>query len=273
MTTCDVPPVIEPEDLRTRLDTDTALLVIDLCTAEHYTQAHIPGAVHVDYRHLVTGQQPTPGQIPDDDRLTGLLSSVGATPATTIVAYDDEGGGKAARFLWTLDVIGHPCFSLLNGGILAWTADGHPVTSEHVYPERSDYPVIAGDRGIADLAYIRSRLGHPQLALLDARTPAEFDGTKARAARGGHIPGAANLNWLDTLDAERHYRFKPDAELKQMLSDRRLTADREIVAYCHTHHRSAHSYIMLKHLGYERVRGYPGSWSEWGNRTDTPVET
>ncbi|MDH3280589.1 MAG: sulfurtransferase [Gammaproteobacteria bacterium] len=273
MTTCDLPAVIEPEDLHARLGSDLRMLIVDLCKDERFAQAHIAGAVHLEYRQLVTGTQPAPGQIPPPEQLSDMLSALGCRFDSKVVAYDDEGGGKAARFLWTLDVVGHPCFALLNGGILAWAAENYPVTADFVAPSRSDYPVSVGDRGIADLGYIRTRLGHPQFALLDARTPAEFDGSQVRAARGGHIPGAKNLNWLDTLDPQRNYRFKPNDELITALAERGLTPDRDIVTYCHTHHRSAHSYIMLKHLGYTNLSGYPGSWSEWGNRTDTPVET
>ncbi|MDH3640110.1 MAG: sulfurtransferase [Gammaproteobacteria bacterium] len=273
MTSCDLPVVIEPEDLHARLGSDPRMLIVDLCKDERFAQSHIAGAVHLEYRQLITGSQPAPGQIPGPEQLSDMLSAMGCTLDSKVVAYDDEGGGKAARLLWTLDVIGHPCFALLNGGILAWTAENYSLTADFVAPSRSDYPVSVGDHGIADLGYIRSRLGDPKLALLDARTPGEFVGSQVRATRGGHIPGATNLNWLDTLDPQRNYRFKPKPELMKLLADRALTPDREIVAYCHTHHRSAHSYIMLRHLGYENLRGYPGSWSEWGNRTDTPVET
>ncbi len=117
-----------------------------------------------------------------------------------------------------------------------------------------------------------AHLDDPAVALLDARTPEEFAGVSVRALRGGHIPGARNLNWLDTVDRERNLRLKGDAELRALLDARGLDAGKEIITYCHTHHRSSHSYVMLKHLGYPRVRGYAGSWSQWGNSPETPIE-
>ena len=118
------------------------------------------------------------------------------------------------------------------------------------------------------LFYSRSR----DLALLDARTWEEYRGSRVLAQRGGHIPAAVHLNWLDTIDGGRQLRLKTDHELTVMLSQRGIAPDREIVVYCHTHHRSAHSWMMLRHLGYSRVRGYAGSWSEWGNDARTPIE-
>ena len=113
----------------------------------------------------------------------------------------------------------------------------------------------------------------PATALLDARTPEEYHGTKVRSARGGHIPGAVNLNWKATMDEGRQRRLLPDDVLRDMLLRRGIGPDKTVVVYCHTHHRSAHSYMMLKHLGYADVLAYDGSWSEWGNDPDVPVET
>ena len=93
-----------------------------------------------------------------------------------------------------------------------------------------------------------------------------------RALRGGHIPGARNLNWLDTIDTTNNFRLKPSEDLQFMLNQIGITPDKEIITYCQTHHRSSHSYVMLKSLGYTRIRGYPGSWSEWGNSSETPIE-
>ena len=120
--------------------------------------------------------------------------------------------------------------------------------------------------------YVLQRLGDPTVAILDARSVAEYDGKDKRARRVGHIPGAVNLNWTTTIDQTRKMRLKEQQELRKMLSAIGVTPDKEVIVYCHTHHRSSHTYIMLKALGFPNVKAYPGSWSEWGNHPDTPIE-
>ncbi|MDH3412575.1 MAG: rhodanese-like domain-containing protein, partial [Gammaproteobacteria bacterium] len=104
------------------------------------------------------------------------------------------------------------------------------------------------------------------------RTPEEYSGKNRRAERGGHIPGAVNFNWVNAMDPEREMRLKPRDELAENFAALGVTQDKEVVAYCHTHHRSSHTYIVLKSLGIERLRGYPGSWSDWGNDPSSPIE-
>jgi thiosulfate/3-mercaptopyruvate sulfurtransferase len=271
MTPEHYPLLIEPDELERRLG-EAGMRIVDLGKPETYAKGHIPGAVHVDYNRILSGGKPAPGKLPEPDQIAAVLAAAGIAPDTYVVAYDDEGGGRASRLLWTLDTIGHKYFSLLNGGIHSWANEGHLLTTDTVAPPATSYPIHETRQAVADKAYILAHLHDPHVALLDARSPEEFNGSKRLAARGGHIPGAANLNWLDTMDRNRNLRFKPEAELREMLAERNITPDKEVIVYCQTHHRSAHSYILLSHLGYHRVKGYPGSWSEWGNDAETPIE-
>lgn len=264
------PLIVEPEQLEAGLGEDN-LLILHITRPERY-QYHVPGAVLLEGPRFIRVQKPVMGLLPEEKDLGELFEALGMTPQTHVVAYDDEGGGWASRFLWTLDVAGHTHYSLLNGGLVAWANEGHRLNSDAVTPRRGQYRVSLHPQPVADAEYILSRLGAPDFGLLDSRTPQEFVGAKRFSARGGHIPGAVNLNWVDTMDERHNLRFKPEHELRRMLEQRRLTPDKEIVCYCQSHHRSSHAYIMLKALGYERIKGYPGAWSEWGNRTDTPVE-
>lgn len=263
--------LIEPQDLVAMLDTPD-LLLIDLCKAETYIQNHIPGAIHLEYSSLLGGQAPSPGKLPPIEQLSQVFSAIGLTPDKHVVAYDDEGSGKSARLLWTLHVIGHMQVSVLNGGLIAWANEGHSLSSERASPTPSNYTAHIEGSALATKDYILNKLDDDAMQLLDARTPEEHHGSNIRALRGGHIPGAINLNWLDTIDRDNNTRLKSDRELQVMLDQRGFSNDNEVISYCQTHHRSAHSYMMLKHMGFDKVRGYDGSWSEWGNDPSTPIE-
>jgi thiosulfate/3-mercaptopyruvate sulfurtransferase len=269
----NLPLLIEPESLQACL-TDPAVLIVDLCDPASYAAGHIPGAVPLDYADLVRVEPPAMGLLPTAEHLSDVLSRLGLTSERPVVAYDDEGNGRAGRLLWTLATLGHKRVSLLNGGIHAWDIAGGPLEAQVRHPARSAYQArFLNPAAVADRDYILARLGQPDLALVDTRTPAEYAGLDVRAARGGHIPGAVNLNWTDAMDSQRQWRFQPDPVLRGLLETRDVTPDKEVIVYCQTHHRSAHTYWVLRYLGYTKVRGYPGAWSEWGNDPDLPVET
>lgn len=266
-----LPLLIEPAELVQHLG-KSDLAVVDLNQPGVYARAHVPDAVPLDYGRIVAPRPPAAAVLPSAEQLTDVLGSIGLTPNQHVVAYDDEGNGRAARFLWTLDAIGHRGTSLVNGGLRAWLAEGHPTESGTRSIARSRYPVhIVGDV-VADKEYLLAHLNDPAIAIVDTRTPEEYAGTNQRALRAGHIPGAINFNWTDAMDPARHLRLREAAELKRALERLGVTPDKEVITYCQTHHRSAHTYMVLRILGYPRVRSYPGSWSEWGNLPDTPIE-
>jgi len=273
MTMEDLPYLLEPAELADRLDEDD-LRVVDLSPVEVFAEHHVPGARHLPYAALVRSDPPIGGLVPAEDELARIFADLGIGPDTRVVALDAEGGGGAGRLLWTLELLGHGRVSLLDGGLRAWVEEGFPIergATPPVEPARFR-PARADDR-TASTAWLLEHLGRHDLGILDARSIGEFTGTKVRAARGGHIPGAVHFEWTWGMDREHSLRLRDPESLREELAQAGITPDREIVTYCHTHHRSAFSYAMLRALGYERVRGYPGSWSDWGNRDDTPVET
>ena len=271
MNTLNLPLLIEPDVLENALGYDN-LMIIDLSKAKTYRKLHILGAVHLDYAQITAARKPVMGLLPGADTLDALFSSTGIDEQTHVVAYDDEGGGCAARLLWTLDTAGHTHFSLLNGGLHAWANEGHDYTDEAATPVTKQFHTRYNEQPSADSSYIKERLGNTDTCLLDVRSPLEYRGIKIFAERGGHIPGAVNIEWTQMMDQSRNLRFKPDDELITLLESIDVTPNKEVIVYCQTHHRSAHSYIVLKHLGFKQLKAYPGSWSDWGNNPDLPIE-
>jgi thiosulfate/3-mercaptopyruvate sulfurtransferase len=266
-----LPMLLQPDELEQRLD-DQNLRIIDLCSEESYLSRHVPSAVHLDYAHIVAARPPAMGLLPDEHRLNMMLSHIGLTLESHVVAYDAEGNGRASRLLWTLEALGHEQFSLLNGGLNAWLIEGYPIKQGQETRPLSHFHRYYQGNKVADKEYIFAHLFDPNVAILDARSPAEYHGEDVRAQRGGHIPGAVNFEWTRAIDQERNLRFKPMDELRSILESLGITPDKEVICYCQTHHRSAHTFMVLKYLGYPRIKGYPGSWSEWGNDPDTPIE-
>lgn len=261
--------VIEPSDLLARLDARD-LILVDLTSAARYATGHIPGARFVDPKRTQLGQPPAPGLLPSQVALENLFGELGHHPDATYVVYDDEGGGWAGRFIWLLDVIGHARYHYLDGGLPAWLAEGLPVSTETPAPAAGPVALTLHDEPTATREYLQSRLGAADLAIWDARSPQEYSGEKVLAAKAGHIPGAVNFEWTAAMDPARHLRMRTD--LAPTLQGLGITPDKEIITHCQTHHRSGFTYLVAKALGYPRVKGYAGSWGEWGNHPDTPVE-
>ena len=270
--TAQLPLLLEPADLAAHLDDDN-LLIVDLSQDQVYDQAHVPGAVHLDFKRLLAGTQPAPGLLPGDDALSALFSELGLTPDTQVVAYDDEGGGWAGRLLWTLDVIGHKKYSYLNGGIHGWLAAELSTSSDRTRPEPSDYQVGEHDPATSvDLDYVLKHHTDPDVVIWDARSEEEFAGVRAFAQKAGHIPGATHYEWTDAMDKHNNLRLRDLEEIRRELAERGIQSNKEVITHCQTHHRSSFTWLVGKILGFERIRGYPGSWAEWGNHPDTPTE-
>lgn len=276
--------LIEPDALSALLD-DPTLVLVDVDDAARYQQQHVPGARQLDYPLLVRQQPPAMGLLPDDGQLRDIVTHLGIDHASQVVAYDSSGGGKASRLIWTLACLGLTNTRLLNGGLQGWVADGRAVAQgiDVQTPPGADDAVAtpcvltpaATSSACVDRDGVLARLGAPDVTVLDARSPAEYAGIDQRAARPGHIPGAINLDWTEVRDPARAGRLLPDMQLRTLLASRGVdpdARDRELIVYCQTHHRSALLWVMLKHLGFERVRGYVGSWSEWGNDPHVPIE-
>ncbi|GAA5524331.1 thiosulfate sulfurtransferase [Microbulbifer aestuariivivens] len=263
-----LPLILEPEALVAQLEREDILLV-DLSSPANYQSGHIPGAVHVPFQALMAGTPPAAGKLPTAERLTQLFRAIGLRPEQHVVALDDEGGGWAGRFLWTLEVIGHHKYSYLNGGMHAWRAAGLPLSTELPTIQPSQIELKIDTSAMIDAGEILQQLNDADFRVWDARSAQEYSGERVLAMKGGHIPGAVNCEWTLLMDPQRHLRIREDA--RELLAGLGIDSSQRIVTHCQSHHRSGFTWLVGRALGFN-IRAYPGSWSEWGNLPDTPTE-
>jgi thiosulfate/3-mercaptopyruvate sulfurtransferase len=245
-------------------------LVLDLRPPEAYVAGHVPGAIHVDLWGLsLIDTDPAPLNA-FMWMIEHVLAIHGVDPSRPVVVYDEQSGIRAARAFWFLEYFGHPSVRLLDGGFGAWTRAGLPISRDAAVPPKSDWTGSREASTIATWRDVQAALGRPDAVILDTRSDGEYCGTTVRAQRGGAIPGAVHIEWTRNLTPTGE--FRPAAELKAIYESAGVTRDREVLTYCHGGYRAAHSYLALRLLGYPRVRNYVGSWKEWGDRPDLPIE-
>ncbi|PWJ53497.1 thiosulfate/3-mercaptopyruvate sulfurtransferase [Quadrisphaera granulorum] len=246
-----------------------------------YETGHIPGAVKIDW-HTDLNDPVTRDYI-DGEAFAKLLGERGITRDTTIVLYGDKNNWWAAYALWVFTLFGHEDVRLLDGGRAKWEAEGRAYTTDVPELALVDYPVVERDdsriRAYKDdvLAFLRTE--SPQL--VDVRSPEEYTGARTHmpaypeegALRGGHIPGAQSVPWARAVAEDGG--FKPRTELEAIYAQEKgLDAGRATVAYCRIGERSSHTWFVLHHLlGFDDVKNYDGSWTEWGNAVRVPIVT
>ncbi|GAA5162807.1 sulfurtransferase [Ornithinimicrobium tianjinense] len=242
-----------------------------------YDTGHIPGALKLDW-HLDLND-PLSRDYVGGERFAEVMGERGIGRDTTVVIYGDKSNWWAAYALWVMSLFGHEDVRLLDGGRAKWVAEGREMTTDVPEVTPTAYPVVERDdsrlRAFKD--QVREHIGRP---MVDVRSPGEFSGEllhmpdypQEGAMRGGHIPGARSVPWARAANEDG--TFRPREELEAIyLEEQGLAPSDDVVAYCRIGERSSHTWFVLTHLlGFEKVRNYDGSWTEWGNSVGVPVE-
>ncbi len=238
-----------------------------------YSSGHIPGAVEVDWARDLN--HPVRRDYLGESSFRDLVSRLGITRETTVVLYGDKNNWWATYAFWVFQLFGHDNAKIMDGGRLKWEQEKRRLTREVPTFPTSDYPPVKRDdsriRVYRDQVLAHVQAGRP---LVDVRSPGEYSGEllhmpdypQEGALRGGHIPGAANIPWATAVDPDDG-TFKDARALREIyIQQNRLKPDDDVVAYCRIGERSSHTWFVLTYLlGFEKVRNYDGSWTEWGN--------
>jgi thiosulfate/3-mercaptopyruvate sulfurtransferase len=243
-----------------------------------YDTGHVPGAARVDW--FTTLQHPVRRDFISQAQFEELCSSLGISNNTLVVFYGDKSNWFACYAFWLFRYYGHEKLAIMNGGRAKWAQENRPLAKDVPTYPRSVYHAKDADKHIRAFRTDVFEQVENKRPLVDVRSPQEYSGEllhmpnypQEGATRGGHIPGAVNIPWAKAANPDSGV-FKPASELRELYQGQGVTPDRDVIAYCRIGERSSHTWFVLTYLlGYPNVRNYDGSWTEWGNLVDAPIE-
>ena len=272
-------PVLVPTDwLADHLNDDSVVVAEVDEDPSLYDEGHIPGAVKLHWRDDL--QDPVERDLVDKPTFERLMGELGISNDTTIVLYGDKNNWFAAYAYWYLKIYGHQDVRILDGGRTKWVDEGRELTTEVPQRSQTQYEAAERDESIrARRDAVQQGIGEQTKALVDVRSPQEYSGElvsppgyeQEGAQRAGHIPTAQSIPWAQAVRDDG--TFKSADELRELYGAKGVTDDKQVTAYCRIGERSAHTWFVLRELlGYETVKNYDGSWTEWGNLVDVPIE-
>lgn len=272
--------LISASDLLSAMESGSEITIIDTRTSfEAFSEAHIPGAIYFHSRRdLNDPEVGIDSYLVNGEVFEEKMRALGINNDSRIVLYDEGNSLGAARLFYALEYYGFNGYvSLLNGGFAAWSYAELPVDSAMVNgidisTSIGDFTAIIREDRQCDIAYVTGVEPGSNKIIFDVRSRDEFEGTDVRAARGGHIPGAVNLEWNEVLVEGDVRYFRPHNEIQALYDSLGVTRDKEIIPHCHTNVRGSHAYFTLRLMGYDSVKPFEGSWAEYGNATGVPVQ-
>jgi thiosulfate/3-mercaptopyruvate sulfurtransferase len=259
--------LISSKDLYKLIKKQDNAVVIDTRPFSEYKNGHVPGAVNIDLFQLHWFDTTKRG-IKDFNRQSRLLlSNIGISKNSKVIFYDNVSGISSARGVWLVLYFSHKNVCMLDGGYEKWKKERYPIEVKSNPLRNVQFIGKPNFKVIADANEVRRSISNKNVKIVDTRSKREFNGSDVRASRRGHIPLAININWERNIENDI---FKSKEKLSKIYS--KIPKNSQVITYCQGGYRAANAFIALKILGYKKVKMYLGSWGEWGNRLDFPVE-
>jgi thiosulfate/3-mercaptopyruvate sulfurtransferase len=259
--------LISSQNLHKIIQKEDDIIVVDTRSFSVYKNGHVPGAINVDLFQMHWFDTTKRG-IKDFNRQTRLLlSNIGIKKNSMVVFYDNISGVSAARGLWLVLYFSHEKVCMLDGGFEKWQRERYPIETKSNPLKNLKFKGKPNSQIIANANEVRRAINKKHVVIVDARSREEYNGNDVRAARMGHIPSAINIDWSRNIE---NTIFKSKEKLSKIYSE--IPKNAQVITYCQGGYRAANAFLALKILGYKKAKMYLGSWGEWGNRIDLPVE-